>query len=528
MELNKMNVHGNCVKDQVELQVTLDDDFNVPDVKPDIERIIRDHGQVRVKSVRVNGEKAELAGILEFSMLYDGGEPIVMRGTMEFNETVNLEHAGGNEKLVCRAEIEDLSVRAIHSRKVSVKAIVALHITTEIIQDENVPVGCNGPQNIQMRQSERNIAEIMVNAVDNFRIKESFDLPAGKPNVQELLWQDVDICAFDAQMGEDGLLVRGELVVFVLYRGEGDEGLMWHTMRGSFSGTVDISGSNPDMISYVRQQVAGCLVEVKPDFDGENRSIAVELELELDIRGYEEKKIQIMDDCYLPSGALSLTKHPVSLQHLLMRNNAKCRVNDRIAASENEQILQICNCTGKVRLDDITPVSEESGVQGLMASGVLFVNVLYTTAGVEVPIGTLRGNIPFQHLVELKGIGNTAPANTWGEHIQYEMMVTPEQLTATLTGGSEIEIKGTIGLDTICFERLQEEVIDDICEEEMDRSAFLAMPGMTGYVVQKNDTLWDIAKVHRTTMESIRAQNKLTSDNVNAGDRLVLVKCPLQ
>ena len=45
-----------------------------------------------------------------------------------------------------------------------------------------------------------------------------------------------------------------------------------------------------------------------------------------------------------------------------------------------------------------------------------------------------------------------------------------------------------------------------------------------GYLVQENDTLWDIAKRFHTTIETIVATNELPSETVRPGDSLILVK----
>lgn len=44
-----------------------------------------------------------------------------------------------------------------------------------------------------------------------------------------------------------------------------------------------------------------CDVDVKPDFDGEDRVICVEMVLDLNIKAYEEKQVSIIDDMYSPT-----------------------------------------------------------------------------------------------------------------------------------------------------------------------------------------------------------------------------------
>lgn len=48
--------------------------------------------------------------------------------------------------------------------------------------------------------------------------------------------------------------------------------------------------------------------------------------------------------------------------------------------------------------------------------------------------------------------------------------------------------------------------------------------GITGYIVQENDSLWDIAKNYFLTPQQIMEMNNLPREEVKKGDRLILMK----
>ena len=72
MELIKKNIHMSQIKCQSDLQITLDDDYNVPDVKPDIERIVKEQGEIRIQDISPMNGKLPVKGALEFNILYMG------------------------------------------------------------------------------------------------------------------------------------------------------------------------------------------------------------------------------------------------------------------------------------------------------------------------------------------------------------------------------------------------------------------------------------------------------------------------
>lgn len=48
------------------MQITLDDDFNVPDSKADIETIVKERGSVHIDTVKAVGDRAEVTGGMGF------------------------------------------------------------------------------------------------------------------------------------------------------------------------------------------------------------------------------------------------------------------------------------------------------------------------------------------------------------------------------------------------------------------------------------------------------------------------------
>ena len=50
------------------------------------------------------------------------------------------------------------------------------------------------------------------------------------------------------------------------------------------------------------------------------------------------------------------------------------------------------------------------------------------------------------------------------------------------------------------------------------------MPGIVGYIVQPQDSLWSVAKRFHTTKESVMESNELLEEKINPGDCLILVK----
>ena len=110
MELLKKHIHMNRRRGNVTSQMTLDDDFNVPDSMDDVEELIMENGEVKIESVKNPGEKAEISGKLEFRILYrrPGGELTALAGSIPFTETVHMPGLAENDYVQAGWELDDL------------------------------------------------------------------------------------------------------------------------------------------------------------------------------------------------------------------------------------------------------------------------------------------------------------------------------------------------------------------------------------------------------------------------------------
>ena len=99
-----------------------------------------------------------------------------------------------------------------------------------------------------------------------------------------------------------------------------------------------------------------------------------------------------------------------------------------------------------------------------------------------------------------------------------------EQMTAVMMGGDTVEIKAVLNLDILVLQPVKEPVILGVKEEPLDFEKLQELPGITGYIVQPGDCLWDIAKRFHTTRKQVTEANGLSGEQIKPGDRLILVK----
>ena len=130
-------------------------------------------------------------------------------------------------------------------------------------------------------------------------------------------------------------------------------------------------------------------------------------------------------------------------------------------------------------------------------------------------MGSIKGNIPFEQLVEILGI------------LPDSMTVlesTIDQISTNMLGDGEIEVKTVVSLDVIAFDLVTLPMISDYMEEALDKGLRNKAPGLIGYVVKEGESLWDIAKQYYTTIADVMELNDLEQEEVNVGEMLLLAK----
>lgn len=70
MDLKMRSIHMNKVKCRETFQLTIDDDVNVPDNKPDVRMVVWKNATVKVGEKKTSGEKLYLKGVLAYHVLY--------------------------------------------------------------------------------------------------------------------------------------------------------------------------------------------------------------------------------------------------------------------------------------------------------------------------------------------------------------------------------------------------------------------------------------------------------------------------
>ena len=500
-------------KSSLTTQVTLDDDFNVPDSMDDVEQLILESGEIQIDSVRNLGERAAVKGKLSFRVLYrtPEGQIRTLAGSFPLDEMINIPDLREEDVIQAAWELDDLHMNMINSRKLNGTALITLHIQAETIEDAEIAsdVSCDGT--VETLKKVQEAALLSARKKDTFRVKENLTLPGNRPDIDKLLWQNVKLRNVSTKPMDGRIHLEGELMVFLIYSGEdGRMPIQCLEETIGFSGDLRMEDSNEERIPMIFVKLLHKDVEVNPDADGEMREISVDAVIELDIRLYQEEEIELLDDLYALDREISVENGTVCFDQILVKNNLKHRIQEKVSLGDGRRILQICHSDGAVKIDEVQ-VKED----GLHLYGALEAVLLSLTADDADPVATETKLLPFHVIADIPGNKTVR---------DYQMEAGVEQISAVMLGQDMVEIKAVVTFDILVMGETCEKVVSEIRETPVDVEKLKAMPGIVGYVVQPGDSLWKIAREFHTSVDEIMAANRLTERTIHPGDKLILIK----
>ncbi len=515
MELKKENIHrmGGSANCQTATSFTLDDDFNVPDAKPDVKMIVRECGRIRVTEKKCNAGRLHIKGVLLTEILYiaeDGMTIQGMEGELPFDEMLHMEEEDCS-RLTIKAELDDLSSSMIHSRKVNVKALITVKTCREEVQDEVVVTEAEG-NGMFARAKDLNFTNLAATKRDTIRVKEEAMLPASRPNIGEVIYREMHIAVTESRVMDEEIVIKGTMDIFLVYRGSGlKETPELYETKLPFSARVDVSGAVPDMIDDITASVVQENINIKADDDGEERIVEAEAVLELDIRLYEEKELMVLEDIYSVNGEVVLKGQEEQIPHLLLKNQSMGSFFGTWELPELEVTpMQISFGSCEVHPEKISRLDN-----ALSLEGVLEFKVLFVTGSDEKPYVGIRFYAPFTQQIEVRGLS---------EYCTYKISPVVTDVSFQLYRSNEMEWKAEVNFQAMVFCNEPEYMVTDaeytpFTEEEMENRH-----SMIGYRSIPGDTLWTVGKQFHISPDEVAERNHLEEDAIPAGKMLLLMR----
>lgn len=517
LELIRESVQVSQAIGEESAQTVVENDIIVPDVKPDINRILLLDGDIYVRNTEVVTDKILISGAISYKILYISDDPA--RNIKSINTNANfsydLDVAGAKNGMKCKVkcDIEHIDHNILNGRKINTKAVVKMtgKVVSEVNQD--IVNGLGGLENVQVLKDNANVnCFVGENNVD-FVIKENLEVPAGKPTIKEILRNDIKIVGKDYKIAENKIIAKGELNVSTLYVGDDDDqSIQYMEHEIPFSQFIDLDGVDENCGCDVRYQVIDSQFEALEDSDGELRVLGGEIGLKISASATAKRNIDVISDAYSPNAKLNLEKEPVKLEELVTENKSQVILKDTVTLQEgNPDITEVFNVLCKPSLSEYKLLDNK-----LLLDGMINYNVLYLSSNMEQPVFCNEQQEFFKHSVDVKGIK---------PDMNCEVDLDIEHCNYSMVSATEVEVRLVVSVTVRVVNQLVLPLITKVVEAPLDEKKFAFQPSIIIYFAQPGDNLWKISKKYHTTVSDVQKANNLGDDDViDVGQQIVIPK----
>jgi LysM repeat protein len=515
LELVKEAVRLNQPIGEDSTQTIVENDIIVPDIKPDIVRILLLDGDAFINSAEAASDKLMIDGTVRYKILYvsdDPEQPVKSINTSSvFRHSMDIPNTRQGMQCRAKCDIEHMEYEILNSRKVNIKAIVSLEgiVTTQL--EQYVARDFEGIEDVQVLKNNISVNSYIGDSSSDCPVKETLELPAGKPSIKEILRNDVKVTGKDFKLAENKIVVKGELNVSTLYIGDDEtHSIQYMEHEIPFSQFIDLPGVDENSFCNVDFDIRDLSFEPVEDADGELRQLQSEANLNIYAECFEKKDIDLIEDAYSPSFRMSLEKEQLKMEELVAENKNQVTLKEIVDIDmDSPDIQEIFNVLGKLSLSG-TEVSNDR----IILEGVVACNILYLANNEEQPVFCTDREIPFKQTLDVKGVKP-------GMGLDIEMDI--ESYSYSMVSTKEVEVRFVIGLLSRVSNQVTIPVIAKVVEQPPDDKRQIPQPSIIIYFTQPGDTLWKVAKKYSTTMDEIKRGNEFANGDILPPGEQILI-----
>lgn len=497
-------------------QVLVEGDILVPDIKPDISRILSVDGVVNIKDKQAVQDKIIIDGMINFKILYvsEGGEyPVYsMDASAGFRQNIDIPNTLSNMDIDVNADVEHIDFNIMNERKIAVKTVVSLNGKSHMPSRVEIIKDILGVENAQVLKNRVTYSDIIGSNKSQTMVRESFELEEGLPDIDEILKCNAVAAAKEIQVTDGKVIVSGVAKINTLYiADDGRNTLLMLKHEIPFTHFVEVAGAMRKMDCKVVIKADEVHTEVKEDIDGNKRSFDIEAMIKIDASVSEIEEKEVMIDAYSPRKSLNIERQKFEFGQTVGKNNSNMVIKETIELPKGEpEIAKVFNANCKTMIMDASLTDDKC-----ILEGVLEANILYISKDEKQPICSIDQEIPFRHFVEVPGSK---------ENMEVNVDILVNDIDCHLVNSSHVDLKANIGVSCLVTTRQEMDVVVHIteAEEQIDISK---KPSITIYYVQPGDTLWKIAKKYHTTVKELVETNDIQNpDSIMPGDQIIIQK----
>ena len=481
----------------------VEEDFVVPDIKPDILNTIRTNGTVCVYKKEVMDGKVKIDGSINVYIMYLADDELSsvrsLNTTLDFSQTIDFDNVKEGMILEDKVNLKSIECRVLNGRKVNVKAMLDLELKITSNEEVEFVKELEEVKDVQLLNKNLTLNSLLGTGCTKVYAKDTIMIDS-LDNLLEIMKVDFSIINRETKISYNKVLVKADACVRMVYLTE-DNRICTTSNLIPVMGFIDMPDVTDENLCDVRYEVKNLLI--KPN-NIEEHSIYIEAELEINCNVFQSRELNIIQDLYSPS--VNLVYKQKQIQAIAQKEIVK----DVCSIREKQFISEIGN--HKIYDAQIKPTIINKTIlkDRILYEGEMELNLLFdmdNTARVE----TKNIIMPFTFNMDCMGVMPTSDIETNIEVVLQDFTIMPDE---------SIDVKVDLEFEINLSNNQNLQVIEEI---NVDESRENERYSLIIYFVKPGDTLWNIAKKFRSTVSNIVKVNGIEDENkINIGQQLFI------
>ena len=465
----------------------------VPSYGEEITKILGVSSAVDVFTTEVFAGEARIKGKVDFKVLYSNtsGDNRCLVSTVEFSDKMLGDEITGGNPCVS-AKVLDTDIVSASSSEIRLAAVVEIQLLGQVTK--RIKYLVKGGDGVHACEQNEQYTKVLACFAGSNSITAEASIGA-----KQIECFESRIAVTRITPSTDIVVVEGEIVSDVVYRGEGGIG---HALLSTpFAFEVEATGSISGCDAFASLRISGATANV---IEGEENTIIINYTATANGFVYEKRAFDCVADAFCVKNELVKQEQAIS--------------NSSVKASA----FFADEVDGSVTLEAGLPIVDN--IVTPIGSAVI-ISSAYATNGKIVVEGLLRSNV-----VYFSGESNSCNSVTveLPFSVSKPMDVSENDkvfasgevlgVNVKIRRGNEIDVRADVRFAVCISGEVKFSVITDIAlgAEIVEPQSAISM-----HIASKKETLWDVAKVFCVSPEVVMEQNPELSFPLTGGERII-------
>ena len=466
--------------------IKINGDILVPDTKPDIINDVGISGNCFVNKTDISEGKIRIEGNFSGTTVYlsDIGELKTLNFSLAFYEIFESDKISANDDLEYSYKVLSKNIKILNERKINIEIVVEFDIDDYRIEEVEMVSSLND-SNIQKLEKTIVIKEFCTNNSSKAFISEDVNFPE-KGNDIEILKSSFVLENIEKKISFNKVLTKAEANVSLIYLCANQ--IKKFDFKLPVMNFIEIEKINEDNLIDIKYNTKNFSIMNNVV---EKESINCSFEFDICVNVYNKREITVIDDMYSLTNKIEFSKQIAYIECMNDCSNDIFEFNEKIDIQNVREIYDFSYYLKKI---DVSGVNNYEGVLGL-----------------DIFYGKEENGSFFEKYIEIPFIIN-AKASDSEFKIEYcEIKSVNEEWICSFK--------------VMCVNNQKYEKIDILSNYEILPDEKEESYSMIIYFAQNDDTLWNISKKFRVSMESIMKLNSLSNESrISAGDKIFIMR----